>query len=163
MIMEKWIDLLKENNYLGIKQYLKKGSNPNETEENGESVLCFALRHHCDQEIIDLLIESGADIHHCDDEGVSVFDVAVTYNNLDLIEVLIKDGFDVHRASRRSGFTPLMGAVCYGRVEIIKKLLELGVNVTARDSHGYNAIDFARKMHKKSILALLQGESDGTI
>ncbi len=156
--MEEWITLLKANDYLGIKKYLKSGGNPNEVEENGESVICFALRYHCDQEIIDLLIESGADVNHTDNEGVSVFDVAVTYNNLTLIERLITSGFDVNHPTRQSGFTPLMGAVCYGRTEVIKKLLELGVDVHARDAYGLNAIDFARKMHKKSILDLLQGE-----
>lgn len=161
--MEQWIELLKANNYLGIKQYLKNGGNPNETEENGESVLCFAMRYHCDKEILDLLIEQGADMLHSDNEGVSVFDVAVTYNNLPLIERLIDEGFDVNSSTRRSGFTPLMGAVCYGRVEVIQKLLDKGVDVNARDGHGLGAIDFARKMHKKSILALLQGAKDGTV
>lgn len=161
--MEKWIKLLKENNYLGIKQYLKNGGNPNDVEENGESVICFALRYHCDPEVLDLLIEQGADLHHTDNEGVSVFDVAVTYNNLSLIEKLMIDGFDVNAPTRRSGFTPLMGAVCYGRVEIIQKLLDMGVDVSARDGHGLSAIDFARKMRKQTILALLQGEKDGTV
>jgi len=156
--MEEWITLLKANDYLGIKKHLKSGGNPNEVEENGESVICFALRYHCDEEIIDLLIENGADVNHTDNEGVSVFDVAVTYNNLTLIERLITSGFDVNHPTRQSGFTPLMGAVCYGRTEVIKKLLELGVDVHARDAYGLNAIDFARKMHKKSILDLLQGE-----
>lgn len=160
--MEEWITLLKSNDYLGIKKYLKNGGNPNEVEENGESVICFAMRYHCDSEILDLLIENGADIHHVDDEGVSVFDVAVTYNNLPLIEKLIEDGFDVNRATRRSGFTPLMGAVCYGRVDVIKKLLDMGVNIQSRDAYGLSAIDFARKMHKKSILALLEGGKNGT-
>lgn len=160
--MEQWIELLKANDYLGVKKYLKNGANPNEVEENGESVICFAMRYHCDSEILNLLIENGADIHHVDDEGVSVFDVAVTYNNLTLIEKLIEDGFDVNRATRRSGFTPLMGAVCYGRVDVIKKLLDMGVNIQSRDAYGLSAIDFARKMHKKSILALLEGGKNGT-
>lgn len=161
--MEEWIKLLKANNYLGIKQYLKKGASANELEENGESVICFALRYHCDDEIIDLLIEQGADLNQSDNEGVSVFDVAVTYNYLPIIERLIKEGFDVNVSTRRSGFTPLMGAVCYGRVDVIKKLLELGVNIHSRDNHGLSALDFARKMHKKSILALLEESKDGTV
>lgn len=157
--MEQWIELLKANDYLGIKKHLKNGANPNDVEENGESVLCFALRYHCDQEILDILIENGADMFQIDNEGVSVFDVAVTYNHLPLIERLIHEGFDVNHATRKSGFTPLMGAVCYGRVEVIKKLLELGVDVQSRDAYGLSAIDFARKMHKKSILALLEGKN----
>lgn len=160
--MEEWNRLLKANDYLGIKKYLKSGANPNMTEENGESVLCFALRYRCDQEIIEILIEHNADIFHVDHEGVSVFDVAVTYNNLELIELLINKGFDIHHPTRKSGFTPLMGAVCYGRVEVIKKLLNLGIDVNSRDSYGLSAIDFARKMHKKSILALLEANNHGT-
>lgn len=160
--MEQWIELLKANDYLGIKKYLNNGANPNSTEENGESVLCFALRYHCDQEILDLLIEKGADLFAIDHEGVSVFDVAVTYNHLPLIERLINEGFDVNHATRKSGFTPLMGAVCYGRVDVIKKLLDLGVDVQSRDAYGLSAIDFARKMHKKTILALLEGTNNGT-
>jgi ankyrin repeat protein len=160
--MEQWITLLKANDYLGIKKYLKSGGNPNAEEENGESVICFAMRYHCDSEILDLLIENGADLNHIDNEGVSVFDVAVTYNVLAIIERLIDNGFDVNHPTRRSGFTPLMGAVCYGRVEVIQKLLDKGVDVTTRDNHGFSALDFARKMHKKSILALLEGGKNGT-
>ena len=91
-LMKQWIELLKANDYLGVKKYLKNGANPNESEENGESVLCFAWRYHCDQELIELLIDSGADIFAVDHEGVSVFDVAVTYNNLALIARLITKG-----------------------------------------------------------------------
>ncbi len=160
--MKEWIALLKENRYLGIKQHLKNGANPNDTEENGESVLCFAMRYGCDDDVLELLIENGADLNHLDHEGVSVFDVAVTYNRLGVVERLVREGFDVNKATRKSGFTPLMGAVCYGRKEIIQRLLELGVDVHARDSQGFSALDFARKMHKKSILALLEGVKDGT-
>ncbi len=156
LTMEKWIELLKANNYLGIKQYLKSGGNSNKCEENGESVICFALRYRCDTEILELLIDNNADLFHYDEEGVSVFDVAVTYNNLFIIEKLIALGFDVNSSTRRSGFTALMGAVCYGRTAIIEKLLELGVNVQQQDGHGLSALDFARKMRKTAILQLLQ-------
>ncbi len=161
--MEEWITLLKANNYLGIKKHLAGGANPNDAEENGESVICFAMRYGCDEEILDLLIDKGADLHHLDEEGVSVFDVAVTYNHLSILKRLIEEGFDVNKATRHSGFTPLMGAVCYGRAEVIRILLERGVDMSARDNQGLRAVDFARKMHKKSILALLEGEDNGTI
>lgn len=160
--MEQWISLLKANDYLGIKKYLKEGGNPNAQEDNGESVICFAMRYRCDAEIIDLLIECGADLNHIDKEGVSVFDVAVTYNNLTMIERLLEGGFDLSTPTRKSGFTPLMGAVCYGRIDVVKRLLEKKVDISARDNHGFTAFDYARKMHKKSILTLLQGEMDGT-
>jgi ankyrin repeat protein len=102
-----------------------------------------------------LLIENGADIFHTDDEGVSVFDIAITYDNLEFVKYLVANGRDVNETLRRSGFTPLMAAACYGRVEIAKYLLKEGANQYAQDLKGFTAIDFARKMNKKSILALL--------
>jgi ankyrin repeat protein len=49
-----------------------------------------------------------------------------------------------------------MAAACYGRVEIVQILLDYGVDQKAKDSKGFTAIDFARKMNKKSILKLLE-------
>ena len=153
--MNKWLELLRNDDYLGIKKYLRDGGNITETNEAGESVLACALRARCDMDTLMLLIENGADIFHTDDEGVSVFDIAITYDNLEFVKYLVANGRDVNETLRRSGFTPLMAAACYGRVEIAKYLLEEGANQYAQDSKGFTAIDFARKMNKKSILALL--------
>jgi ankyrin repeat protein len=160
--MDQWISLLKANDYLGIKKYLSNGGNPNAQEDNGESVICFAMRYRCDQEIIELLIEKGANLTHVDNEGVSVFDVAVTYNHLPVIDQLLESEFDINTPTRKSGFTPLMGAVCYGRIEVVRKLLGKKANLSARDNHGFTVFDYARKMNKKSILALLEAQLHGT-
>ena len=153
--MNKWLELLKNNDYIGIKKYIKSGADLQETNEAGESVLACALRAWCDEDILKLLIESGADIFDFDDEGVSIFDMAITYDNRWMVEYLLEQGIDVNKTTRRSGFTALMAAACYGRVEIAELLLKNGADQYARDVKGFTAIDFARKMNKKSILALL--------
>jgi ankyrin repeat protein len=153
--MNKWLELLKNDDYLGIKKYIRSGGDLSETNEAGESVLACALRAQCDMETLMLLIENGADIFDFDDEGVSVFDMAVTYDNKEMINYLIEQGKDVNQTTRKSGFTALMAAACYGRVEIAQILLENGANVEAKDIKGFTALDFARKMNKKSILSLL--------
>ena len=153
--MNKWLELLRNNDYLGIKKYLRDGGDITETNEAGESILACALRARCDMDTLMLLIENGADIFHTDDEGVSVFDIAITYDNLEFVKYLVKNGRDVNETLRKSGFTPLMAAACYGRVEIAKYLLEEGADQYAQDLKGFTAIDFARKMNKKSILSLL--------
>jgi len=154
--MNKWLELLKNDDYLGIKKYIKSGADLSETNEAGESVLACALRAQCDMDTLMLLIESGADIFDFDDEGVSIFDMAVTYDNKEMILYLIEQGKDVNETTRKSKFTALMAAACYGRVEIAKILLEHGADQEAKDSKGFTAVDFARKMNKKSILALLE-------
>ena len=153
--MNKWLELLRNDNYIGIKKYLKEGADLQDTNETGESVLACAMRERCDFDTVILLVESGADIQDFDEEGVSVFDMAITYDNVEMVKYLIGQGIDVNATTRRSGFTALMAAACYGRSEITKLLLESGVDQYARDSKGFRAVDFARKMNKKSVLALL--------
>ena len=150
--MNTWLELLKNDDYLGIKKYIKKGADLSQTNEAGESVLACALRARCSNETIMLLIENGADIFDFDNEGVSVFDMAITYDNIPMVNYLIEQGKDVNKTTRKSGFTALMGAACYGRVEIAKILLQNGADKNVKDSKGFSAVDFARKMNKKSIL-----------
>ena len=153
--MYTWLELLKNNDYIGVKKYLKEGADLEETNDIGESVLACALRARCDMDLLMLLVENGADLFDFDEEGVSIFDMAITYDNLEMVKYLIENGMNVNQTNRRSGFTSLMAAACYGRVEITKVLLENNVDQTAKDSKGFSAIDFARKMNKKSVLELL--------
>jgi uncharacterized protein len=153
--MNKWLELLKNNDYLNVKKYIKDGADVNDANENGESVLACAIRSSCDNELLMLLIDNDADIFDFDEEGVSIFDMAITYNNIEMVNYLIEHGIDVNETKRRSGFTSLMAATCYGRVEIAKILLSHGANQTTTDIKGFTAVDFARKMNKKSILKLL--------
>lgn len=153
--MNRWIELLKNNDFLGTKKYMQEGGDVNEASESGESVLASSLRYRCDFELIMLLVEAGADIYDFDEEGVTIFDMAVAYDNLEMVKYLISKDFDVNSTKRRSRFTPLMAAVCYGRVEMVKFLIEQGADKNAVDAKGISVIDFARKTNKKSILKLL--------
>ena len=156
--MNKWIELLRDDNYLGIKKHIKNGADIAQTNESEESVLACAMREGCSFEIVMLLIQNGADIFDIDEEGVSILDMAVTYNNIDMLNYLLKEGIDINQTQRRSGFTALMAAACYGRVEIIKILLAHGAKQESRDMKGFRAVDFARKMNKKSVLEFLDYE-----
>lgn len=153
--MNKWIELLKNNDLIGVKKYIKEGADVNESTETGESVLASALRHGCDFDLVMFLVDNGADIYDFDEEGVGIFDMAVTYNSIDMVKYMISKGFDVNRTNRKSRFTPLMAAACYGRTEIAKLLIEHGADKNAVDIKGISVIDFARKTNRKSILLLL--------
>ena len=153
--MNKWLELLKNNDYLNVKKYIKSGADLEESNDLGESVLACAIRARCDFDLLMLLIENGADAQDFDEEGVSILDMAITYDNIELVNYLILNNIDVNKTTRKSGFTPLMAAACYGRVEIAKILIEQGVDQSASDVKGFTAVDFARKMNKKSVLALL--------
>lgn len=154
--METWVKLLESNDLIGIKKYLKSGADVNKVNDHEESILAIALRLRCDEEVIDILIESGADTQEIDEEGVSIFDYTITYNHLKLFHRLLEEGIDVNATRRKSRFTPLMAAVCYSRSEMAKALLNKGADKEAMDFKGFKAFDFARKMKKTSMLALLE-------
>jgi uncharacterized protein len=154
--LERWVKLLESDDLIGIKKYLKSGADVNEVNEHEESVLAIALRLRCDQEIIDTLIAAGADTQEFDEEGVSIFDYTITYNNLKLFYRLLEEGIDVNATRRKSRFTPLMAAVCYSRSEMAEALIKYGADKDAMDFKGFRAFDFARKMKKTKMLALLE-------
>lgn len=154
--MTKWLPILQNNDYLAAKKYIKEGGKLNAKTDAGESVLAYALKSRVDQDMLELLIENGADLFYTDDEGVSIFDFAITYNNMYIIKLLLEKGKDINEITRRSGFTPLMAAVCYGRYDILKVLLDAGADVTAADSRGLTALGFAKKMRKTSMIKLLE-------
>jgi ankyrin repeat protein len=161
--MHAWLEILKNNDYIGAKKHIKNGADVNEVNDMNESVLACAIRSKCDIDLLMLLIDSGADVFDFDDEGVSIFDMAITYDNQDIVNYLIEQGIDVNKTHRRSGFTSLMAAACYGRTEIAKILLKNGANQNAVDSKGFTAVDFARKMNKKSILELLEYDKEAPV
>lgn len=154
--MNKWIEILNSDNYIGAKKYIKEGADLNAENDNGESVLAHALRYRCDNDLVMLLIESGADIFDFDNEGVSIFDMAITYDNKEIVEYLLKEGVSLNQTQRRSKFTPLMCACCYGRVEIVELLLKNGADPKQSDYKGLTALDFATKMNKKSVIKILE-------
>jgi ankyrin repeat protein len=154
--MNKWISILQNNDYLAAKQHIKNSGNMNTRTESGESVLAYALKSRVDQDMLELLLDNGADLFYHDDEGVSILDFAVTYNNMFMIDRLLHEGKDVNEVTRKSGFTPLMAAVCYGRYEIFSRLLEAGADIKAAEHKGMTALDFARKMRKSSMIKRLE-------
>ena len=154
--MVEWIKLLQNNDYFGVKKYLKNGAEVNDSSENGESVLALALRYKCDDEIINVLLDNSADLNDFNEDGVSILDYAIMYNRIELVKKILAFGIDVNFTRRHSRFTPLMGAVCYGRREIVKILLENGADKSAIDTKGLDALGFAKKTHKKSMIELLE-------
>ena len=156
--MEKWLRSIKENDYLKIKALIKEYADELNScfNDHGESILALAIRYRCDDEILELLVKSGADIYRVDDEGVGILDFAATHNNFFMVKYLVEQGFDVNKTKRKSGFTPLMCAICYDNPQMATLLLDLGADINGVDSKGFSAYMFANKMKKKNMIKLLE-------
>ena len=57
-------------------------------------------------------------------------------NNLDLLDVLVRHGAEINQTSTALGMTALHLAAYQGRVEQIRRLLEMGADVNLRDGAG---------------------------
>lgn len=78
-------------------------------------------------EMVNFLIENGADVHLPNRDGKTALHSAVEYEHEQIIGVLLKNGADPHVAV--DGITPLWMAAKVGNCNIGKFLLEIGVEV----------------------------------
>ncbi|APZ92982.1 ankyrin repeat domain-containing protein [Fuerstiella marisgermanici] len=79
-----------------------------------------------------IAIQSGADIHAADKNGVTALHHAVRFRNPTAVKTLIQHGANVNQACRRNGSTPLHRAVTQtgapgtaGKAQAAKEIIEL--------------------------------------
>ena len=157
--MQKLISSIIKNDYLSCKKNIKNIDDINTPldMEDCENIFFLAIKYKADVDILKLLVESGLDLKYEDSNGVGIFDEAMNYNDLDFIKYLIeKKGFDPSVTNRKSGFTPLMQAVSYGHIDIVKYFVNLGADIDIKDNFGISAIEYARKLGQNRVLEYLK-------
>lgn len=53
-----------------------------------------------------------------------------------LVNIILDEGYDINKVDKY-GFTPVMTAVLYGKIGILKALVEKGASLTVPDSNGW--------------------------
>lgn len=95
------------------------------------------------------LVEEGAPVDTSNDQGMSALHAAVRSSMLELTEVLLENGADVHATIPVNGQTPMHWVSRIGSQdrpharEIADLLLEYGADINAADAAGTRPIDFA--------------------
>ncbi|KAF5799467.1 putative potassium channel, voltage-dependent, EAG/ELK/ERG, rmlC-like jelly roll [Helianthus annuus] len=166
-----------------LHKLLKKGLDPNESDNNNRTALHIAASKGSDNCVL-LLLDYGADPNFIDSEGnvplweaiignhetvvglladngatLSYGDAgqyscfAAEQNNLDLIKKIIRYGGDVTRG-RNDGTTALHVAVCEGNIEMVKLLLDQGANIDQQDHHGWTPRNLADQQGHEDIKTL---------
>ncbi len=80
--------------------------------------------------------------------------------NLPEVKSIIQGGGNVHYQSAQQKFTILMAAAGSGKIEVVRYLLSLGADPTAKDWWDQTAIDKARSVGANDIVQLLQAVMD---
>ncbi|MEW6713726.1 MAG: ankyrin repeat domain-containing protein [Nitrospirota bacterium] len=105
-------------------------------------------------EIIELLIDSGADIN-AHDIGDTALTSAIKAGHLETVKLLIKKGADVNFSSPGDIQTPLMLAALLGKVDLVKLLIDAGADINAEKSKKNTALMNAARKGDVGIAKLL--------
>ncbi|CAN7060462.1 hypothetical protein IGI04_016089 [Brassica rapa subsp. trilocularis] len=172
-----------------LHQLLKRGQDPNESDNNGRTPLHIAaskgslncvlhlLEYHADPNCRDAegniplweaMVEGHEKIvkvlleHGATIEAGDVGHFACTaaeQGNLKLLKEIVRHGGDVTRP-RATGTSALHAAVCEGNIEMVKYLLEQGADVNKQDMHNWTAKDLADQQGHEEIKALFREKNN---
>ncbi|MCL2147400.1 MAG: ankyrin repeat domain-containing protein [Synergistaceae bacterium] len=112
--------------------------------------------------VVQMLIESGADINAANAAGSTPLMWAAGYNsNLDILHALIERGADVNVANE-SKITVLMSAAAFNTNPVVQLLIEKGANVNASDEDGRTPLMYAARFNLKPevLITLLENGAD---
>ncbi|XWS70657.1 hypothetical protein CRYUN_Cryun03dG0065600 [Craigia yunnanensis] len=172
-----------------LHQLLKRGLDPNESDNNGRTALHIAASKGSENCIL-LLLDYGADPNCKDSEGIvplweamlaghdkvanllkenganiNAGDVghyactAAEQNNLNLLKEIVRYGGDV-TSPRHNGYTALHVAVCEGNIEIVKYLLEKGADIDKPDVHSWTPRDLAEQQGHEEIKMIFESSKE---
>ena len=107
-------------------------------------------------EIVELLLDKGADIDSIDVSQQTALMVASGMGHFGIVELLLKRGANVN-ATENDGYTALIYASSGedGHPEIVKLLLEKGADVNASENDGYTALIYASQNGHTEIVKML--------
>ncbi|AYV76687.1 MAG: ankyrin repeat protein [Terrestrivirus sp.] len=141
--------LLKNHQWEQLHEMIGDGSlyDLNVRDEYNNYLLTYAILYNR-IDIVTLLIDGGARIDITDSEERSILYIAIKYDYLEIIDVLLKYnsnhiGISIIDIRDKNYNVPLHYAIIYNNYTALEKLLEYGTNPNVIDRKGYNALHLA--------------------
>ena len=78
--------------------------------------------------IVEILVKSGANVDHQDDNGWTPLTIAILKGNLEITTLLSRNGANLNFLYTRN-YTPMTYAIHLEKIETIKRLIDCGADV----------------------------------
>lgn len=147
------IELLNQNKVDQALAALKSGANPNQTNRFGDTVLMWAASKG-ERELVRLLLEAKADIHHRGSYGRNALHWAAHGGDSHIVKRLLEAGLDPNSNDDRLK-TPLALAAQRGRLKNCALLLAAGADANLRDMDGESPLMWAVRSEYRELVVLL--------
>ena len=126
-----------------VRLLIEKGAEVNGKDSLGNTPLlqCEHLDFHSENlEIMELLIENGADLDVVGHHGETILHKVINNGNLKTAELLLNSGANIEATSSQ-GNTPLWTAAWHGNVDAVRLLISLDANIHAIGHTGLSISD----------------------
>lgn len=134
-----------------INELLSQGCDINEVAEDGQTPLIKASYFSNDVEVLQLMLDAGANVGARDNMGRTVLFAAIFANKLDNVRFFIQNGASVNARLLNNGLTPLLAACEMASLEIVKLLLDAGAGINTKDTYGYSPIMVAVQANREDV------------
>ena len=144
-----------------LQAVIENGADVNATDMNSTTALMLACQEG-NMEVINVLLNAGADINIVDTKGLTwIHHAVVRGGNKETLQAIINYGANVN-ATNKENMTALMYACSRGNVETINVLLNAGANPVIADTKGFTCIHYAvyGDCDKDTLQALIYHGSD---
>lgn len=93
-------------------------------------------------EVLQLLLDHGADLGATRTDGRTAFHDAATWGNVEAVKLMLKNGAEINAVDNER-FTPLLLSTFYSRHEVSQLLLEMGADWKKPNDGGWTVLHFA--------------------
>jgi ankyrin repeat protein len=139
--------------FLLLGHFVFAQSNPAQGNRHPQAVLIAAFRG--DTEGLKKVITEDTDRNIRDALGRTALHAAMFQSNIEVIRILIQNGWDINAESTKSGNTPLHDAVMAGNVNAAKLLLEKGADKSIKNKAGLTPMQAAANEGKRELVLAL--------
>ena len=104
--------------------------------------------------IVEILVKSGANVDHQDDNGWTPLTMAILKGNLEITTLLSRNGANLNFLDTRN-YTPMTNAIALEKLEVIKHLIDCGADVNYNNLAGWTPLRRATYKDNLEIIQLL--------